>query len=136
MFIVRLILVNREHTRIIEHRRYRLEILFCVFLYPPIGAHGGSAKKVKKFRSQSGPGPASNGCPQSAPALYPRTPHRRGKGRFRKLCLGKKTGIIVPQNQSAMNLKEHVTYNGTLITAPAGWLPKPRPDTAEEDTSP
>jgi len=56
----------------------------------------------------------------------------------------KKVGIIVPQNQSAMNLKqnadffkkiqdrdlkksllpEQVTYNGKIITAPANWLPK------------
>jgi hypothetical protein len=60
-------------------------------------------------------------------------------------CPGKKTGIIVPHNQSAMNLKQHadffnkiqtgdlkksllpkqVTYNGKTITAPAGRLPKP-----------
>jgi uncharacterized LabA/DUF88 family protein len=76
--------------------------------------------------------------------------------KLKELCPGKKIGIIVPQNQSAMHLKqhadffkkiqdrdlkksllpEHVTYNGTLITAPADWLPKPKPDTAGEDTSP
>jgi uncharacterized LabA/DUF88 family protein len=65
--------------------------------------------------------------------------------KLKELCPGKKIGIIVPQNQSAMNLKQHadffkkiqdrdlkksllpqqVTWNGTIITAPAGWLPKP-----------
>ena len=65
--------------------------------------------------------------------------------KLKNLCPNKKTGIIVPQNQSAMNLKQHadffkkiqdrdlkksllpeqVTYNGKIITAPAGWLPKP-----------
>jgi len=63
--------------------------------------------------------------------------------KLHQLCPGKKLGIIVPQNQSAMNLKKHadffkkiqdrdlkkallseqVTYNGNIITAPAGWLP-------------
>ena len=63
--------------------------------------------------------------------------------KLRQLCPGKKIGIIVPQNQSAMNLKQHadffkkiqdrdlkksllpeqVTYNSKIITAPAGWLP-------------
>jgi len=63
--------------------------------------------------------------------------------KLHQLCPGKKIGIIVPQNQSAMNLKKHadffkkiqdrdlkksllpeqVTYNGNVITAPAGWLP-------------
>ncbi|MCL2411346.1 MAG: NYN domain-containing protein [Treponema sp.] len=58
----------------------------------------------------------------------------------------KKVGIIVPQNQSAMNLKQHadffkkiqdkdlkksllpeqVTYNGNIIIAPIGWLPVPK----------
>jgi len=62
--------------------------------------------------------------------------------KLRQLCPGKKIGIIVPQNQSAMNLKKHadffkkiqdrdlkksllpkqVTYNGNIITAPTGWL--------------
>ena len=65
--------------------------------------------------------------------------------KLKKLCPSKKVGIIVPQNQSAMNLKQHadffkkiqdrdlkksqlpeqVTYNGNVITAPVGWLPKP-----------
>jgi uncharacterized LabA/DUF88 family protein len=65
--------------------------------------------------------------------------------KLKQLCPGKKVGIIVPQNQSAMNLKQHadffkkiqtrdlkksllpeqVTYNGKIVTAPAGWLPKP-----------
>ena len=65
--------------------------------------------------------------------------------KVRSLYPNKKLGIIVPQNQSAMNLKQHadffkkikdrdlkksllpekVTYNGKIITAPAGWLPKP-----------
>ena len=64
--------------------------------------------------------------------------------KLKTLCPSKKVGIIVPQNQSAMNLKKHadffkkiqdrdlkksllpeqVTYNGKNITAPAGWLPK------------
>ena len=64
--------------------------------------------------------------------------------KLRQLCPGKKIGIIVPQNQSAMNLKKHadffkkiqdrdlkksllpeqVTYKGNIITAPASWLPK------------
>jgi uncharacterized LabA/DUF88 family protein len=68
--------------------------------------------------------------------------------KLRELCPGKKIGIIVPQNQSAMNLKQHadffkkvqdrdlkksllpeqVTYNGKAIAAPAGWLPKPEPE--------
>jgi uncharacterized LabA/DUF88 family protein len=63
--------------------------------------------------------------------------------KLRQLCPGKKIGIIVPQNQSAMNLKQHadffkkiqdrdlkksllpeqVIYNGKIITAPSGWLP-------------
>jgi uncharacterized LabA/DUF88 family protein len=65
--------------------------------------------------------------------------------KLKQLCPAKKIGIIVPQNQSAMNLKQHadffkkiqdrdlkksllpeqVTYNGKIITAPAAWLPKP-----------
>jgi hypothetical protein len=56
--------------------------------------------------------------------------------------------LIVPQNQSAMNLKQHadffkkiqdrylkksilpkqITYNGTVITVPAGGLPKLKPE--------
>jgi uncharacterized LabA/DUF88 family protein len=64
--------------------------------------------------------------------------------KLKELCPGKKIGIIVPQNQSAMNLKQNadffkkvqdrdlkksllpgqVTYNGKLINAPTGWLPK------------
>jgi hypothetical protein len=68
--------------------------------------------------------------------------------KLKELCPSKKIGIIVPQNQSAMNLKQHadffkkirdrdlkkslspeqITYNGKLITAPAGWLPKPKQD--------
>ncbi|MFP3089475.1 NYN domain-containing protein [Treponema sp. TIM-1] len=63
--------------------------------------------------------------------------------KLRQLCPSKKIGIIVPQNQSAMNLKQHadffkkirtrdlkrsllpeqVTYNDKVIIAPAGWLP-------------
>ena len=63
--------------------------------------------------------------------------------KLKELCPGKKIGIIVPQNQSAMNLKqnadffkkiqdrdlkksllpEQVIYKGNIITAPAGWLP-------------
>jgi len=66
--------------------------------------------------------------------------------KLKKLCPSKKVGIIVPQNQSAMNLKQHadffkkiqdrdlkksqlpeqVTYNGNVIVAPVGWLPKPK----------
>jgi uncharacterized LabA/DUF88 family protein len=65
--------------------------------------------------------------------------------KLRQLCPGKKTGIIVPQNQSAMNFKQHanffkkiqdrdlkksllpeqVTYNGKITAAPAGRLTKP-----------
>lgn len=65
--------------------------------------------------------------------------------KLKQLCPNKKVGIIVPQNQSAMNLKQHadffkkikskdlkksllpeqVTYNGKIITAPKGWLPPP-----------
>jgi hypothetical protein len=68
--------------------------------------------------------------------------------KLKQLCPAKKIGIIVPQNQSAMNLKQHadffkkiqdrdlkksllpeqVTYNGKIITAPAGWFPKPGPE--------
>jgi uncharacterized LabA/DUF88 family protein len=68
--------------------------------------------------------------------------------KLKELCPDKKIGIIVPQNQSAMNLKQHadffkkiqdrdlkksllpeqITYNGTVITAPADWLPKPKPE--------
>ena len=64
--------------------------------------------------------------------------------KLRKICPNKKIGIIVPQNQSAMNLKQHadffkkiqdrdlrksllpkqVTYKGKIINAPFGWLPK------------
>jgi len=64
--------------------------------------------------------------------------------KLKTLCPNKKVGIMVPQNQSAMNLKQHadffkkiqdrdlkksllseqVTYNGKIITAPTGWLPK------------
>jgi hypothetical protein len=29
-------------------------------------------------------------------------------------------------------LPEHVTYNGTVITAPAGWLPKPKPQETQK----
>jgi len=68
--------------------------------------------------------------------------------KLRQLYPEKKIGIIVPQNQSAMHLKQHadffkkiqdrdlkksllpeqVTYNGRTITAPIGWLPpKPNP---------
>ena len=63
--------------------------------------------------------------------------------KLKKLTPNKKIGIIVPQNQSAMNLKQHadffkkikdrdlkksllpeqMIYNGNTITAPAGWLP-------------
>jgi len=63
--------------------------------------------------------------------------------KLRDLNPEKKIGIIVPQNQSAMNLKQHagffkkihdrdlkksllpeqVIYNGKIITAPTGWLP-------------
>jgi uncharacterized LabA/DUF88 family protein len=70
--------------------------------------------------------------------------------KLKQLCPAKKIGIIVPQNQSAMNLKQHadffkkiqdrdlkksllpdqVTYNGKIITAPAAWLPKPEPKKA------
>ena len=66
--------------------------------------------------------------------------------KVKNLCPGKKVGIIVPQNQSAMNLKQHadffkkiqyrdlkksllpeeVNYNGKIITAPADWLPIPK----------
>ncbi|MDR2407307.1 MAG: hypothetical protein LBE13_04235, partial [Bacteroidales bacterium] len=76
--------------------------------------------------------------------------------KLKELCPGKKIGIIVPQNQSAMNLKQHadffkkiqdrdlkksllpeqIIYNGTVITAPAGWLPKPKPATTGEATKP
>ena len=62
--------------------------------------------------------------------------------KLKQLCPEKKIGIIVPQGQSAMNLKQHadffkkiqtkdlkksllppqVTYNDKIITAPAGWL--------------
>ena len=64
--------------------------------------------------------------------------------KLKELCPCKKIGIIVPQNQSAMNLKqnadffkkiqdrdlkksllpEQVLYSGNIITAPAGWLPQ------------
>jgi len=64
--------------------------------------------------------------------------------KLKKLCPNKKAGIIVPQNQSAMNLKQHADFfkkiqdrdlkksllpekvinNRNIITAPAGWLPK------------
>jgi hypothetical protein len=60
--------------------------------------------------------------------------------KLKQLCPGKKIGIIVPQNQSTMNLKQHgdffkriqgrdlkkpllpeqVTYNGKLIANPGG----------------
>jgi len=63
--------------------------------------------------------------------------------KLKMLSPAKKVGIIVPQNQSAMNLKQHadffkkiqdkdlkksllpeqVIYNGKILTAPAGWLP-------------
>ena len=66
--------------------------------------------------------------------------------KLKKLCPHKKAGIIVPQNQSAMNLKQHadffkkiqdrdlkksllpeqITYKGNIITAPTGWLPNPK----------
>jgi len=65
--------------------------------------------------------------------------------KLKQLCPEKKIGIIVPQGQSAMNLKQHadffkkiqtkdlkksllppqVIYNNRIITAPAGWLPEP-----------
>jgi uncharacterized LabA/DUF88 family protein len=68
--------------------------------------------------------------------------------KLKELCPGKKIGIIVPQNQSAMNLKQHAefykkiqdrdlkksllpeqfTYNGKTILAPAGGLSKPEPE--------
>ena len=64
--------------------------------------------------------------------------------KLKQLCPSKKVGIIIPKGQSAMNLKqnadffkkiqakdlkksllpEQVTYNGRIITAPAGWLPE------------
>ena len=64
--------------------------------------------------------------------------------KLKALCPNKKVGIIVPQNQSAMNLKKHsdffkkiqdrdlkksllpeqITYHGKIITAPTGWLPR------------
>ena len=67
--------------------------------------------------------------------------------KLKELCPTKKIGIIVPQNQSAMNLKQHadffkkiqdrdlkksllpeqVSYNGKTITAPTGWLPNQNP---------
>ncbi|MDR1636065.1 MAG: hypothetical protein LBR93_01880 [Treponema sp.] len=73
--------------------------------------------------------------------------------KLREICPGKKIGIIVPQNQSAMNLKQHadffkkiqdrdlkksllseqLTYNGKIITAPVGWLPKPEPKTEKQE---
>jgi len=63
--------------------------------------------------------------------------------KLRQLCHGKKIGIIIPKGQLAVHLKQHadffktiqakdfkksllpeqVTYNGKVITAPAGWLP-------------
>jgi hypothetical protein len=66
---------------------------------------------------------------------------------LKQICPGKKIGIIVPQGQSAMHLKQHadffkkiqtkdmkksllpsqVTYYGKTITAPDGWLPVPNP---------
>jgi hypothetical protein len=33
-------------------------------------------------------------------------------------------------------LPEQIAYNGTVITAPAGWLPKPKPGTTRGATSP
>jgi uncharacterized LabA/DUF88 family protein len=68
--------------------------------------------------------------------------------KLKQLCPARKIGIIIPQNQSAMNLKQHadffkkiqdrdlkksllpeqLTYNGKTITAPAGWLPRPEPE--------
>ena len=68
--------------------------------------------------------------------------------KLKQLCPEKKIGIIVPQGQSAMNLKQHadffkkiqtkdlkksllppqVIYNNRIITAPAGWLPEPLND--------
>jgi len=67
--------------------------------------------------------------------------------KLKKLCPNKKVGIIVPQNQSAMNLKQHadffkkiqdrdlkksllpkqINYNGNIINVPDGWLPKQKP---------
>ena len=64
-------------------------------------------------------------------------------GKLRLLCPGKKIGIVIPKGQLAAHLKQHadfhksiqakdfkhsllpeqVTYNGHIITAPAGWLP-------------
>jgi hypothetical protein len=88
-------------------------------------------------------------CPDTALILSGDSDLAPVTTKLKELCPGKKIGIIVPQNQSAMNLKqhadffkkiqdrdlkksllpEHVTYNGTVITAPAGWLPKPKLDT-------
>jgi uncharacterized LabA/DUF88 family protein len=76
--------------------------------------------------------------------------------KLKQLCPGKKTGIIVQHNQSAMNLKQHadffkkiqtrdlkksllpeqVTYNGKIVTAPVGWLPKPEADEPGEAIKP
>ena len=62
--------------------------------------------------------------------------------KLKQLCPEKKIGVIVPQGQSAMYLKQHadffkkiqtkdlkksllpeqITYNGKTITAPTGWL--------------
>ncbi|GHU86611.1 hypothetical protein FACS189476_00040 [Spirochaetia bacterium] len=64
--------------------------------------------------------------------------------KLKQLCPGKKIGIIIPKGQYAVNLREHadyfkkiqtrdlrksllpqeITYNGKMITAPAGWLPE------------
>jgi uncharacterized LabA/DUF88 family protein len=64
----------------------------------------------------------------------------------KQLCPAKKVGIIIPQNQYAVNLKQNsdfhkkmetkhlrksllpaqITYQGQTITAPAGWLPPPK----------
>jgi len=64
--------------------------------------------------------------------------------KLRQLCPNKRIGIIIPQGQSAMNLKQNadffkkiqtkdlkksllpqkVNYNDVFITAPDGWLPK------------
>jgi len=65
--------------------------------------------------------------------------------KLHQLRPGKKIGILVPKWQPANHIKQHadfhktiqakdfkksllpeqVTYNGNIITAPAGWLPKP-----------
>jgi hypothetical protein len=71
--------------------------------------------------------------------------------KLKEHCPIKKIGIIVPQNQSAMNLKHHadffkkiqtrdlrksllpkeIAYNGKIIAAPGGWLPRTEPQETE-----